>query len=54
MQNVDIFAQGSPMTTNYFSFKNVGDKIQGTYVAARLNIHDTKYNNFKNEYDIQT
>ena len=38
MPNVDIFESAKPQSGKFFSFKNVGDSIQGTYIDVRNGI----------------
>lgn len=35
MSEVDIFNSAKPQEGSFFSFKNIGDSIQGTYIAKR-------------------
>lgn len=38
MQEVDIFSSAKPQSGEFFSFKTVGDSVQGTYIDVRQGI----------------
>lgn len=51
MSNIDIFSSAKPQGGKFFSFKNVGDSIQGTYIDVRNGIDS--YGNQQTIYVIQ-
>ena len=51
MSEIDIFASAKPQSGKFFSFKNVGDSIQGTYIDVRNGIDS--YGNQQTIYVIQ-
>lgn len=51
MNEVDIFSLGEPTTGKFFSFKNVGDSINGTYIGSSDGIDS--YNNEQRIFKIK-